>query len=286
MVGLASELEGKPFHLIASYNQREGHGPALHEIFQNGLSLDPGNVTATHQSRHPKVSGVRFVPYYIVFDHHGDLVYHHQGGPYHGGDGTDVLERVKKMLRDVPKIYVGKESFSTHKKLAAQLESGKLSAVVKKLGKLVEENGDDPEVKRLVAAIERHSRNRSRAIERMLSTDPKSAMKELNGLFKTFDGTPWGKEIATLHSRFADRAARKAQESAAKKFVAVASAYEKLTGKRGNGGLVRNPVDAGFRSSNEDAMKQLKGSLQKIIDEAAELPAGRRAQAMLDLLNR
>ena len=286
MVGLANELEGKPFHLIASYNQGQGHGPALHEIFQNGLSVDPGNVTATHQSRHPKVSGVKYVPYYIVFDHHGDLVYHHQGGPYHGGDGTDVLARVKKMLREVPKIYVGKAPFTTHKKLAAQLESGKLAAVVKKLKKLVEENGDDPEVKRLVAAVERHSRNRGRAIERMISTDAKAALRELNGLVKALDGTAWGSEIASLQARFVDRSVRKAQESAAKKFVAVKSAYEKIPGARGNGGQVRNPVDRAFRSSNEDALNQIKGSLKKIVDEAAELPAGRRAQAMLDLLNR
>ena len=77
LVGLASELEGQPFHLVASFNQSGGARKALHEIFQNGLPVTSSNVSATLSARHPDVTGITYVSYYIVFDKHGDLAYHH-----------------------------------------------------------------------------------------------------------------------------------------------------------------------------------------------------------------
>ena len=83
LVGLARELEGSPFHLIASHNQRGDDASARHEIFQNGLDPLTSNVSVVKAANHSWVTGTGYVPYYMVFDHHGDLVHHHQGGPYH-----------------------------------------------------------------------------------------------------------------------------------------------------------------------------------------------------------
>lgn len=196
LVGLASELEGKNFHLVASFNQGGTPQKALHEIFQNGLSIAPPNVSATMSARHPKVSGIKYVPYYLVFDHHGDLVDHHQGGLYHGGDGKKVLGRVRALLDAVPSIYVGKAPYETHKKLASQISGGKkLSASLRKLAKAFEKTPDDPELARLIAAVERHARTEKASLENDLATNPKGAFKKLDKLSKAYSGTPWGSTL-------------------------------------------------------------------------------------------
>ena len=287
LVGLASELEGKNFHLVASYNQRGSQEKALHEIFQNGLSVAPPNVSATMSARHPKVQGIKYVPYYIVFDHHGDLVYHHQGGPYHGGDGKDVLARVRTMLKEVPAIYVGKEPFETHKRLADEISRGKkLGASLKKLAKALEAAPDDPELARLVAAIERHARNERASIESDLATNPKGAFKALDLLEKAYAETAWGSDIKELAAQYEAKSVRKASEVAAKELNSIVAGWQKLPAVRGNGGQVRNPLDERFRTQNAAHLDELKKALGSLTEDAKYLPAGARAAALLGLLSK
>lgn len=287
LASLAKELEGQPFHLIASFNQNGTEEIALHELFQNGVPLTTTNVSATMQARHPGVRGTGYVPYYLVFDHHGDLVYHHQGGPYHGGDGKAVLDRVRKMLREVPRIYVGKALYTTHEKLAKSIASGKkLGRALKTLTQAIEETPDDPELKRLVAAVERHASEQQRHFERKLATQAKPALKGLMALAKEFRGTPWGGELVQRAEELAGKDRRKENESAAKKLAKILQAWDHLPTTRGNGGAVRNPVDPAFRSQNEAILKQIASRLESLAKEHGETPAGMRAKQLLAAVHR
>ena len=106
LVGLARRLEGKPFHLVASHCQRDTQENVVNYIKSKGLAADTPNVTVTSQGRHPKVKGNGYVPYYMVFDHHGTLIREHMCGDYHGGDGLAMIEWVDKLLADAPDEFL------------------------------------------------------------------------------------------------------------------------------------------------------------------------------------
>lgn len=285
MVGLAKELEGEPFHLVASYNQRGDGKVALHEIFENGLSLTSRNVSATLHARHPGVKGTGYVPYYMVFDRHGDLAHHHQGGPYHGGDGEAVLERVREMLKDAPRIYVGKEPFATHEKLAKEISEGKkLGRSLEKLQRAVADSPDDPELKRLVEAVERHGRNALRRFERDVATRSKGAIKDLSALARAYGKTPWGTKLVERAEALEGKGVAKAHNTSAKLLTKALAGWERLAPVRGNGGQVRNPADGRFRKNNEELLKSVTGLLERVVEEHGELPAGKEAKRLLAVI--
>ena len=285
LVGLASELEGQPFHLIASYNQRGNPEKALHEIFNNGLSVTSGNVTPTLQARHPGVTGITYVPYYLVFDHHGDLVYHHQGGPYHGGDRTAVLDRVRNMLKEVPVVYVGKEEYRTHAKLAAKIASGKaLAGNLKKLAAAVAKSPEDAELKRLAAAVERYAMQAVKAFEAQVVKDPKRALDTLGKLAKGYERTPWGNDLVEFAKSAKEM--RSKHLAAHKEFAKVQRVWKQLKARPGNGGAVRNPVDRDFRQTNRAVLDPLLAALEALEERYADVPAGKAGAHWLTLLRR
>ncbi len=287
MASLAKELEGQPFHLIASYNQGGTDETALHEVFQNGVPWTTPNVSATMHARHPGVQGTGYVPYYIVFDHHGDLVYHHQGGPYHGGDGKAVLDRVRQMLRAVPRIYVGKDSYTTHEKLAKSIASGKkLGSSLKSLAKALEDAPDDSELQRLVAAVERHATRQLRRHEQDLATQAKRAIKSLSAPAKEYRGTSWGNALVARSEELSDKETRKASEAAAKSLAKILGGWESLATVKGNGGAVRNPADRSFRAKNQEAIDRIAARLEQLVNEHGEVPAGKEAKRLLAVLRR
>jgi len=102
MVGLAKSLKDEPFHLIASYCQRGTREGALASLKKEGWSKGLKNVSVMNQTQFPKAP-VKYVPYYLIFDHTGKLRYNHMAGPYHGGDGDNYQKLVKKLLKEVPK---------------------------------------------------------------------------------------------------------------------------------------------------------------------------------------
>ena len=78
-------MEGKPFHLLAAHCQHGEQATVVGYIRGHGLSADTPNLTVSSFGGHPGVKGNGYVPYYMVFDHRGDLRYHHMCGNYHGG---------------------------------------------------------------------------------------------------------------------------------------------------------------------------------------------------------
>ena len=122
MVGLAKRLEGKPFHLLAAHCQDQPRETVVRYVRGKELEASTPNFTVTSFGGHPGVKGNGYVPYYMVFDQHGDLAYHHMCGGYHGGDGLAMIDRVDKLLKETPEIYLGKEPFEAVPKLAAKLK--------------------------------------------------------------------------------------------------------------------------------------------------------------------
>lgn len=109
MVGLAKSLKDEPFHLIASYCQQPSKANALASLKKHGWKPTMKNLTLANQTRFPKAP-VKYVPYYLIFDHTGKLRYNHMAGPWHGGDGDKYQELVKKLLKEVPKATTGKKA--------------------------------------------------------------------------------------------------------------------------------------------------------------------------------
>ncbi len=103
LVDLAKELEGKPFHLIASHCQSWGGDTALKKLQEEGWNEQMKNVTV--MSRTTFDVPARYVPYYIIFDESGKLIHHNMGGPFHGGDG---IEKYRELTRAAVAKTAGK----------------------------------------------------------------------------------------------------------------------------------------------------------------------------------
>lgn len=101
MVGLAKSLEGQHFQLIASYCQHGTKKGALEALRAQGWSEKLSNTTVMYQTNFPKAP-VKYVPYYLIFDHEGKLRHNHMAGRFHGGNGNAYQEQVKSLLAQVP----------------------------------------------------------------------------------------------------------------------------------------------------------------------------------------
>lgn len=285
LVGLAKELEGQPFHLLASHNQNGSLDAAQHEIYQNGLHPLSPNVTVAKSAGHPGVTGTGYVPYYLVFDHHGDLAYHHQGGPYHGGDGNAVHDRVRNMLTQVPVVYVGKDTFSKYSKLAKELEKGKnLKRSFAALAAALEKTPEDPELQQLDAGVTLYRDRLIVQTTQELAVNPKEARKDLKAAIKDFAATPWVEPLQALQVQLQDRANAKQHDASSKALRAAIAKLEKLEPVQGNAGKVINLVDTEFRSANARDLESIKKALRNIVDKYGETPAAVRAGELLGLL--
>ena len=284
LVGLANELRNEPFHLVASHNQNGSASQAVHEIFQNGLDLDSPNVSVTKSAHHPGVQGTGYVPYYMVFDHHGDLVFHHQGGPYHGGDGLAVLDRVRTMLERVPEVYLGKDPYAQHGELAASLASGqRLGEDLSRLTQELARQPGDKELERLSGWIERHVERSTEHLAWQLSESPEQASRELARTIETFAETPWAAPLIALQAQLQGPGALEQHTAAAAQLHQALKTWAELKTVSGNRGKVRNPLDATFRGRNGESLPKVAGLLRQAAQDP-DSPAGRRAAEMLRVL--
>lgn len=287
MVGLARELEGERFHLVASFNQHGTEDVALFEAFQNGLEVDATNVTATLHSNHRQVTGIKYVPYYMLFDQHGNLVHHHQGGPYHGGDGDEVHDRVRKLLRDLDPVYVGRKPYERHAKLAASIASGKdLAKQWKQLKKARESTPEDFELLRLESALESHVSARLAAFEEHALKNVGEALERLKADAKLLVRTPFRAPLDARIDALNERAERKRYDAARDAFADARSTWRRLGTLKGHGGEVRNPLDPRFRRVNQKELGSLGRKLAALEAEYGGLQAGTRAATWRRLVER
>ena len=225
-------------------------------------------MTVTSFGRHPKIKGNGYVPYYAVFDQHGDLVHHHMCGDYHGGDGLKMIEIVDRLLADVPLIYLGKEPFTAVPKLAKQVGAKKnLPAAIKEIErKQAAGPGREEKVEldRLMTAITDYRTRMLERADKLAAENPTEVVKALTTLQKDFKGTALA---ADVDAKLAD--ARKSPDL--KLAVKIFKSYEK-TMKR-------------YRKMKEPSAKARKKTadkLEKLIEGHDALPVAATIQATID----
>ncbi|MHC4452552.1 MAG: TlpA family protein disulfide reductase [Planctomycetota bacterium] len=199
LVSLAKRLEGKPFHLVAAHCQRDTKENVVSYISGKGLAAGAPNFTVTSMGGHPKVKGNGYVPYYMVFDHHGNLAHQHMCGDYHGGDGLKMIDWVDKLLKATPEIYLGKEPYVHFDKLAKQISKKKnLPGALRELDKHSEATpGREQlaELARLKKAIVNYRDRMLETANEFMETDPTKVIGSLSGLSKEFKGSALSPEI-------------------------------------------------------------------------------------------
>jgi hypothetical protein len=267
---LAKRLEGKPFHLVASHCQRDTRENVVAYVKSKKLEASTPNVTVTSQGRHPKVMGNGFVPYYMVFDQHGDLVHHHMCGDYHGGDGLKMIEIVDKLLKDVPAIYLGKEPFVAVPKLAKQIGKKKnIAAALKEIDRrLAADAGREEkvELERLKAAITDYRDRMLARAEENLAKDPPEVIPGLTALQKDLKGTDLATPVDTKLAEMRKSADLRAS-------IAMWKSYQK-TMKR---------LDK-MKEPTAKARAKAADKLEKLIEGKDSLPVTKTIRASIDQL--
>lgn len=283
LASLAKELQGERFHLIASHNQVGGAAAALHEAFQNGFDVFADNVSMTKFSDHPGVEGTGYVPYYMVFDEFGKLAYHHQGGPFHGGDGTAVLDRIRRMVRQLPPVILEPKLATGQNPIAKQLGSEKsLSSGARALAKALQASPGDAQLLELERALERHIASRVRAASLLMADDYQKGLKRLTSLQGQLARTPWTEHLDQTIEHW--HALRGRIQESNKALRRVRRQWSQLKPVEGNGRPVLNPRDPGFRSRNQTQLDGLRGDLEAITQSFGGLPAADRAGSLLRVL--
>lgn len=285
LVSLAGRLEGQPFHLLAAYRQRQPKEEVVAYARSQGIRATAPNFTISGQGGHPQVKGNGYVPYYMVFDHTGNLAHHHMCGAYHGGDGLAMIEWVDKLLEATPAIWLGEEPFEEHADLAERVSSGKQTAkAVAELEIALMTHGGD-ELERIHAGLLRfRDRGLARA-DALLATRPSEVLDLLDDLLATLGAD------SSMAVRVIAHRAKVSEGDGLKTAIDVAKDLEKLEKSLGR----LKPCKAckreghkahvsGCETCSDDNSRRLAGLRKKateLLERSIELPIGGRVEAFL-----
>ncbi|MHC4134897.1 MAG: hypothetical protein ACYS0K_07930 [Planctomycetota bacterium] len=252
---MARRLEGKPFHLLAAHCQNAPKPQVVAYVREKKLAPDTPNFTVSSFGGHPKVKGNGYVPYYMVFDQHGKLAYHHMCGGYHGGDGLAMIEWVDKLLKKTPAIYLGEAPFASVPKLAARVGAKKgLPAAVKEVEtRLAAARGEEQaELVRLQTAVVRYGDRQLTRVERLYATQPARVLPTLEALAKDLKG-------ADLAAPVEEKLAADKKSADLKRSIAVHKSFQKLVKRI-------EKLDPGKRRDKEI------GKIEQLAAENEQLP--------------
>jgi hypothetical protein len=287
LVSLAKRLEGRPFHLVATHCQNGKKEDVTAYIASKGLPADAPNFTVTSFGGHPDVKGNGYVPYYMVFDHHGRLARHHMCGDYHGGDGLEMIEWVDKLLLDAPEIYLGSEPFSVVDDLAEQVRKKKgLGRTVKKIqARLVEASGrEQEELQRLCAAVKTYRDGGMERANGLMAATPSLVLPRLEGLEKEFAGSALvvavTKRIEEIEGSDVLKRSLKVEKELAKIEKSLARLKPCKVCKRK--GMKAARLDcAGCRGQGKGVLSGAAKKIEKLLEKNGDLPIAARAKEIL-----
>jgi hypothetical protein len=292
LVGLAKELEGKPFHLLATHCQNQPKESVVSYIKGKGVEPGSPNFTVTSFGGHPKVKGNGYVPYYMVFDHHGDLVHHHMCGQYHGGDGLRMIEIVDELLEKTPEIYLGKEPFEAVPKLAERVaqKKGLADTAVEIETRLAD--GSDPaaraELERLHGALVRYRDGKLGRAERLLASRPSQVLDLLEGLSEELGHAALDEPVSARIGELRTGDVLKRSLAVEKSLGKIAKSLDKLKGCK----ACKREGIKNFRASCQECRAQQKGKLasavkklEALLEDADGLPIAGAVEAALAALS-
>lgn len=285
LVSLAGRLEGQPFHLLAAYRQRQPKEEVVAYARSQGIRADAPNFTITGRGGHPQVQGNGYVPYYMVFDHTGNLAHHHMCGAYHGGDGLAMIEWVDKLLEATPAIWLGEKPFEEHADLAERVSSGKQTAKAVAELELALDQGGGAELERIHAGLVRfRDRGLARA-DALLATQPSEVLASLGALVDTLGAdTALAAPVIAHRAKLSDGEGLKTAIGVARELAKLEKSLSKLkpckTCKReGHKAHV-----SGCETCSDDNSRRLAGLRKKateLLGRSSELPIGSRVEGFL-----
>ena len=200
LVRLARRLEDQPFCLIAAHSQREEQAEVVAYIRSQGLPPTTPNFTITNFGSHPQVPGTGYVPYYMAFDHHGNLVRHHVAGNHHGGDGLEMIKWVDRLLKETPALYLGEKPFEAVPDLAAAVAAkSKLAEVLRDIDRRFAAGPDAAtraELGRLLEAVGVYRDAELARADRELANAPNRVRPRLRALALDLEGSRLADAVA------------------------------------------------------------------------------------------
>ena len=277
-----------PFHLIATHCQRNTKEAVVAYLKEKGLSPDTPNFTLTSFGSHPAVKGNGYVPYYMVFDHHGKLVREHMCGDFHGGDGLAMIEWVDKFLADAPALYLGPEPFTHIEDLAKKVaKKDDLGGTVKKIQKRLTGGAtgeEERELLRLYGVVESY---RDREIERaaaFLATKPSRVLPLLEDLTKELKGTKLAPEADAALAAMEGSEALEQALDVEKAFGKIRAGLDRMRSckscKRAGSKTARLDCPD-CRAANKAGIERAKRKLEKLVEENEGLPITAEVKAYL-----
>ncbi|MHC4925705.1 MAG: hypothetical protein ACYTG4_16805 [Planctomycetota bacterium] len=259
-------------------------------IKSKGLAADTPNVTVSSFGGHPKIKGNGYVPYYMVFDHTGQLVRHHMCGAYHGGDGMKMVEVVEDLLKKVPDIYTGREPYTQVPDLAARIGgkkdlAGALAEIEERL-----DGREDPaqsELERLRDSVTMYRDRELAGARRALASTPDRTVPRLKALSKDLAGTSLvadvDKALEELDGSTDLKAAIKVQKSLAKARKTLDKLKPCKTCKR-QGHKGRNSACAECNRQSRAALSTLAKRLDKLLGDNEHLPIAASVKSLKESL--
>jgi len=218
------------------------------------------NLTITKNGSHPDVQGkrnedgVRLMPYYLVFDHTGNLVKHHMGGAYHGGDRWTMIDVVDELLAKTPDIYLGPEPFEQIEELVSLVVKGKhLGAVVKKIDRALANDPDaatKAELERLLGCLALYRDRRLAYVASLEGSDPSGVIPALKGIAKELKGTSLAAEVESRLTAASRSKTLAAALDLQKQFRRIRKRYESVKPKKRTDAL------------NEKTLKKIEALLE------------------------
>ena len=291
LVSLARRLEGKPFHLVAAHCQRNPKAEVVAYLKSKGLAPNAPNVSVTSFGGHPEVKGNGYVPYYMVFDHHGKLVQHHMCGAYHGGDGLKMIDWVDKLLAKAPEIYLGKKPFKSVAKLATQISRRKnIASAIKKAEAALataQDAGEKEELERLIDGVTRFRDSQLSRAHGLLASDPARAIPALKTLEKEFKGTGLAGTITRMKDDLQGSSDLKNAIQIASRFNKIKKGIEKLKGCKSckrRGLKTLQPSCKFCRVAHKTSLSKAVAKLEALIAENDALPISKTVSAYVDEL--
>jgi hypothetical protein len=288
---LASRLEGKPFHLVASHCQNGNKDDVVAYVKSKGLKPDAPNFTVTSFGRHPGVKGNGYVPYYMVFDHTGKLAHHHMCGDYHGGDGLKMVEWVDDLLAKTPAIYLGDAPFEKEAALAKQIAKkkglkGALASLDKKLADPELDEASRAELERLQKAVIDYRDRLIASAEALLATRPSEVLPALKDLAKEIKGTSIDAPVVEKVAEFSRSKDLKDAVAIEKKFHKAVRSLERRAPceaceKKGLDGV--NRECSACRDLAKSSIKKALKKLDAMIEGKESLPIAQTVKRYADL---